>query len=70
MAINSTDYTKSSVNSTNFTKISVNATNFGPVNVAIGVLLLETGDKLLLENGIDSILLEAIPSSAVNYSKT
>ena len=57
------------VNSTNFSIPTQVSTGFGSVNTSSGVLLLETGDELLLENDTDSILLEGIETKSLNYTK-
>ena len=61
------------VNSTNYTNPSKSSTNFLGSPATSDVLLLEGGDKILLENGTDAISLEeagpfstAFTASSVN----
>lgn len=56
--------------STNFSKTAQTSTGYGYKNVASGVLLIETSDELLLENGTDSLLLENLETGSTNYTKT
>ena len=56
------------VNSTDYTTPSQASTKFGVVNAARGVLLLEIGDRLLLEQTSGGLLLEATLSNTINYS--
>lgn len=55
-----TGYTPQDLNSQNYLK-SIPTTD---------VLLLEGGDKILLENGSDSILLEILSLSATGFTAT
>ena len=56
--------------STNYSTPSQVSTVFGLVNASTGVLLLETGDKLLLENGTDSLRIESKVSNTAGYTKS
>lgn len=55
--------------STNFGKPSVSSTNFLISAYGTDVLLLEDGFELLLENGVDSILLEETDIKSNNFVK-
>ncbi len=55
--------------STNYTKVTPSSTNFLKSPVSTDALLLEGGDKLLLENGTDAILLEFVDSFSNTYTK-
>ena len=56
--------------STNYsTPVSTNSENYGQSTTDTDVLLIETGDELLLESGTDSLLLEEIVSFASNFVK-
>lgn len=56
-------------NSTDYTKPSINSENYGKAIQTTDNLLLEDGDKVLLENGTDAILLEDTGRRSTNYSK-
>ena len=56
-------------NSTNFSKVTINSENYLKSIYTKDILLLEGGDKLLLENGTDAILLGYLGINSVNYSK-
>ena len=58
-----------SINSTDYTKPSINSENYGKTIVTSDVLLLEGGDKLLLENGTDAILLSLLVDNSINLAK-
>lgn len=45
--------------STDYSETSLNSTNFGTGSSSTDVLLLEGGDKLLIEGTSDAILLES-----------
>lgn len=61
-----------SINSTNYSNISINSENYSknfPTETT-GVLLLGGGDKILLENGTDFILLEEAGINSTNFSSS
>ena len=59
------------VNSTNFIKSSINPTGYGVVDKDPDVLLLQSGDSFLLQNGTDSLLLGGSGElQSLNYSKS
>lgn len=57
-------------NSTNYTKVSVNETNYSESGNATGALLLETGGKLLLEDGNALGLEKNTQGRSTNYTGT
>ena len=56
--------------STDYTKPSQVGSNFQKSIATTDVLLLETGDKLLLENGTDAILLDILGRFSTDYTKS
>lgn len=56
-------------NATNYSNESFNASNYNDPILIIGVLLLETGDNFLLENG-DKLSLVENAIKGTDYSKT
>jgi len=53
---NSTNWSGVSKNSTNYSGITKNPTHFRKFGTSAGVILLQTGDTLLYQNGEDSAL--------------
>lgn len=51
MSETSTNWTDTSINSTNYSDTSINSTNWDDDATSRGILLLETGDYLLMEDG-------------------
>jgi hypothetical protein len=54
--------------STNYTNQTASSQNYSDSIYTEDVLLLETGDELLLENDTDSILLEYLGRNSTNFS--
>jgi hypothetical protein len=54
--------------STNYTKQTINSENYSKSIYTEDVLLLETGDELLLENDTDAILIDYMFSYSTNYT--
>ncbi|HEC64384.1 MAG TPA: hypothetical protein ENI23_03735 [bacterium] len=54
--------------STNYTKPSTNLTGFGIGSTSTDIILLQTGDSLLLQDGSTNILIESSVSSLANFA--
>ena len=54
--------------STNYSKVTINSERFSKSIATEDVLLLEGGDKLLLEDGTDSILLDILSSRSTDFT--
>ena len=70
MSVNATNFTKPSQVATGFTKPSQIASGYGIIDTDTDILLLQTGDEFLLQDGSSNLLLGGSgESNPVNYSR-